>query len=75
MRNAAGFLCAATKATERWRPADVEMAAYFWWSRGVEDCPLTEVANEVHHRFGCHLDASGLWQKFRGLRRMAAVGY
>lgn len=31
-----GFLCAATKARRRWRPADVEMAAYSWWSRKVD---------------------------------------
>jgi hypothetical protein len=28
-----GFLCAATKTKKRWRPADIEMAAYSWWSR------------------------------------------
>jgi hypothetical protein len=31
-----GFLCAATKARRRWRPADVEMASYSWWSREVD---------------------------------------
>jgi hypothetical protein len=30
-----GFLCGASKAKRRWRPADVEMAAYSWWSREV----------------------------------------
>ena len=30
-----GFLCAATKVRRRWRPADVEMASYSWWSREV----------------------------------------
>jgi hypothetical protein len=28
-----GFLCATARARRPWRPADVEMAAYFWWSR------------------------------------------
>ncbi len=31
-----GFLCAATKAPKRWRPADVEMASYSWWAREVD---------------------------------------
>jgi hypothetical protein len=31
-----GFLCAATKAPKKWRPADVEMASYSWWSREVD---------------------------------------
>jgi hypothetical protein len=29
------FLCAASGERRRWRPADVEMAAYFWWSQNV----------------------------------------
>lgn len=28
-----GYLCAATRAQKKWRPADIEMAAYSWWSR------------------------------------------
>jgi hypothetical protein len=28
-----GFLCATSRARRPWRPADVEMAAYFWWSQ------------------------------------------
>jgi hypothetical protein len=28
-----GFLCAASGERRAWRPADVEMAAYFWWSQ------------------------------------------
>ena len=31
-----GFLCAATQTMKRWRPADIEMAAYSWWSREAE---------------------------------------
>jgi hypothetical protein len=31
-----GFLCAASRVRRPWRPADVEMAAYFWWSRRVD---------------------------------------
>jgi hypothetical protein len=31
-----GFRCAATNAPKRWRPADVEMASYSWWSREVD---------------------------------------
>jgi hypothetical protein len=31
--NRVTFTCAATGALRRWRPADVEMAAYFWWSQ------------------------------------------
>ena len=27
------FLCAASGERRAWRPADVEMAAYFWWSQ------------------------------------------
>lgn len=30
-----GFLCAASGATRLWRPTDVEMAAYMWWSRNA----------------------------------------
>jgi hypothetical protein len=28
-----GYLCAASQSRRLWRPADVEMAAYFWWSQ------------------------------------------
>ena len=28
-----GFVCATSKTRRPWRPADVEMAAYFWWSQ------------------------------------------
>ena len=28
-----GFLCATSRARRPWRPTDVEMAAYFWWSQ------------------------------------------
>jgi len=28
-----GFRCTASQNTKAWRPADVEMAAYHWWSR------------------------------------------
>lgn len=31
-----GFLCATTNARRTWRPADVEMAAYSWWSREAD---------------------------------------
>lgn len=27
------YICAATKQSKAWRPADVEMAAYYWWAR------------------------------------------
>ncbi|PIS36915.1 MAG: hypothetical protein COT35_08735 [Nitrospirae bacterium CG08_land_8_20_14_0_20_52_24] len=27
------YTCAATKQSKLWRPADVEMAAYYWWAR------------------------------------------
>ena len=36
LNSRSGFLCAATKAKKRWRPADVEMASYSWWSREVD---------------------------------------
>jgi hypothetical protein len=26
------YTCAATKSSRSWRPADVEMAAYYWWA-------------------------------------------
>lgn len=26
------FVCAATGAIKQWTPADVEMAAYYWWA-------------------------------------------
>jgi hypothetical protein len=29
----APYRCAATKQDKSWRPADIEMAAYHWWSR------------------------------------------
>lgn len=32
-RTVGGLLCAATDVRRSWRPADVEMAAYQWWSR------------------------------------------
>lgn len=28
----APFMCAATNLSRRWTPADVEMAAYYWWA-------------------------------------------
>jgi hypothetical protein len=28
----AQYLCAATQARRNWTPADVEMAAYYWWA-------------------------------------------
>ena len=28
-----GYLCAVSCEKQQWRPADVEMAAYHWWSR------------------------------------------
>ena len=28
-----GFMCAVSRARKHWRPADMEMAAYYWWSR------------------------------------------
>jgi hypothetical protein len=31
-----GFLCATSRIRRPWRPADVEMAAYFWWSQRVK---------------------------------------
>ena len=30
------YLCAASRRKKQWRPADVEMAAYQWWSRNGE---------------------------------------
>lgn len=33
--NRGGFRCAASGERRAWRPADVEMGAYFWWSRNV----------------------------------------
>lgn len=30
--NGRSFICAATGATKAWTPADVEMAAYYWWA-------------------------------------------
>jgi hypothetical protein len=29
------YLCAASSSRRRWRPADVDMAAYQWWSRNA----------------------------------------
>lgn len=31
-----GFLCAKSRARRPWRPADVEMAAYYWWSQRAD---------------------------------------
>lgn len=30
-----GFVCAASRVTKLWRPADVEMAAYYWRSQNI----------------------------------------
>jgi hypothetical protein len=30
-----GFVCAASRTTKSWYAADVEMAAYYWWSRSA----------------------------------------
>ncbi len=32
-RQGCKYLCAASSLEKKWRPADVEMAAYHWWSR------------------------------------------
>jgi hypothetical protein len=30
-----GFVCAASRVRKLWRTADVEMAAYYWWSKNI----------------------------------------
>jgi hypothetical protein len=32
-----GFICAINRTKRLWRPADVEMAAYFWWAKRAKD--------------------------------------